>query len=282
MMHGSIHRFGRCPQIPLPRLLTHLRRSVPSVDPPPSRFTVRQTHPQIRQMSADPFQTGSLLSARLCHICGSAPIRTSQIHLRMGPDQAFVFEAPGTEVDQQRLSEARGLEVVQDLSLLDARQPGQRLQFDDQRPEADEVGPMAHVQRNPTIQDREMDLPFVGDAADGQFPFQRLPVNRLGEAVTPTRCGPSWPHPGPSRFACPSGTVWLREKPQVEPDSGARDPVRSGSFRRCRFGIGSGRNRASARIWDPRYRKAAGVPLPGGPSVRCGIFPARLDEVGTR
>ena len=94
-------------------------------------------------------------------------------------DEALVFEAAGAEVDQERSGEARGLQIVDDLSVFVCGEPAEGLDFDDQAFVADEVGALRAVESVALVVDGEGDFAVVGDVPSSELTRQGLLVDRF-------------------------------------------------------------------------------------------------------
>src|SRR2546423_941583 len=96
--------------------------------------------------------------------------RITRMKTETSADDAFVFQlALVTEVHEQAEAKSRRLQVVMNLGTMFVRQFGDRLDFDDYRAEAEEVGVVVLFQGPPLVGEFKVGLRLEGDAPQFQF-----------------------------------------------------------------------------------------------------------------
>ena len=93
--------------------------------------------------------------------------------------EASVFEGGGAEVEEEADFQAGGLQVIDNLRLLDPAQFGQRLEFDNDRIEADEVRAVGGIQLISLVKHRQFDFALERDALILQLDGQGFLLDRL-------------------------------------------------------------------------------------------------------
>ena len=99
------------------------------------------------------------------------------------PHKPSVLEGGRSEVEQKPPRQSGGLQVVDDLGIIDLSQSGECFQFHQHSVETDQVGPVARVKAKTSIVDWNLDFPAEGNSLEFKFSPECLSVNRFQETL---------------------------------------------------------------------------------------------------